>query len=172
MKGQLYGTICWLSNVPCSWRKGSKQCNGFSHMQGIRSSDPCGSLFCTKLSLLLCARTELEGPSVDVQKRYSSAICARELWEIIYHVFESLRCIPGEHSEVALLSACTETFQCVIFRRDKANINKIRQIFKSLCENLKPRTAKSRSYGRTFRFGNTQMSSKFKFFLSLWPNSA
>ena len=29
---------------------------------------------------------ELEGPSVDVQKRYSSAIRGRELWEIKYHV--------------------------------------------------------------------------------------
>ena len=133
-------------------------------------ASPCATTFrkqYTKLSLLLCARTELEGPSVDVQKRYSSAIRARELWEIKYHVFESVCCIPGEHSEVALLSACTETFQCVIFRRGKPNINKIKQIFKSLCENLKPRTTKSRSYGRKFRFGNTQVSSEFKFFLSL-----
>jgi len=87
---------------------------------------------------LLCARTELEGPSVDVQKCYSSTIRARELWEIKYHVFESMRCVPGEHSEVALHSACTETFQCVILRRGKANINKIRQI---LQESLrKPKT--------------------------------
>jgi len=56
---------------------------------------------------------------------------------------------------VALLSACAETFQCVIFPRGKGNINKIRQIFKNLCEHLKLRTAKIRSYGRTFRFGNT-----------------
>jgi len=104
---------------------------------------------------LLCARTEREGPSVGVQKRYSLAISARELREIKYHVFESVRCIPGEHSEVAVLSTCTEIFQCVIFPRGKGNINKSRQIFKSLCEHLKLRTAKIRSYGRAFHFENT-----------------
>jgi hypothetical protein len=58
--------------------------------------------------------------SVDVQKCSSSVIRARELWEIKYHVIESVHCIPGEHSQEALHSACPESFQCVILRRGKA----------------------------------------------------